>query len=129
MIHKTVCILLAEDDEELRFILAHILVKEGHRVEEISDGKALAQRLCELSEQSSEERDVDIVVSDIFMPGGSALDAVKGLKGGLRDLPIILISSAPDPQIVKDAKELGVSEVLSKPFDFAELTQLIQEAV
>jgi two-component system nitrogen regulation response regulator GlnG len=126
---RPVCIILAEDDAELRFILARMLSKEGYKVEEIGDGETLARRLFELLAQPADEREVDVVISDIYMPGGTAIEVVESLKERLADLPIIFITSDCNPDIVARALELGVREVLSKPVDFVRLKKILGEQV
>lgn len=122
-------VLLAEDDGELRFIIAYMLTKEGYRVEEAADGTALARRLSALATQPVDERDVHVLVADICMPGGTAFEAIENLEGRLSGLSIIFMTSDPAPDIVKHAEDLGVRNVLPKPIDMARLTQLIRETV
>jgi len=122
-------IMLAEDDDELRFILERVLFQKGYRVETITDGITFAKRLARIAALPKEEWGVDAVVSDLYMPGCSALEAIEKAKGDLSQLALIMMTSIADPEIVARARKLGVKHVLSKPFDLNELARLIKKSV
>ena len=63
------------------------------------------------------------------MPGGTALEVIENLEGSLNNLPIVLITSAYDPDVAQKAAELGVKTVLSKPVEMEDLNRLIEEYV
>jgi CheY-like chemotaxis protein len=119
-------ILLADDDSELRFILARVLKKEGHDVYEMGDFQSLYQRLEQYAQLPVEDRKKVVLVSDVYMPGGTAITAVASLKEALDGLPIIFITSARDDDIAEQGMRLGAKAVLSKPVDMDELKQLIR---
>ena len=120
-------VLLADDDEELRFILARVLKKEGYEVEEMGNFGALLSRLSTYSTSPMRERETTVLVSDVFMPGGTALEAVERLGDRLAKLPIVFITSARDSQITEQGMNLGARAVLSKPVDMNELKRLMKE--
>jgi CheY-like chemotaxis protein len=120
-------ILLADDDSELRFILARVLRKEGYDVEEMGDFQSLYQRLEQYAELSDEARREVVLVSDVYMPGGTAFTAVETLREGLNGLPIVFITSARDDEIAEQGMRLGAKAVLSKPIDMNELKGIIRQ--
>lgn len=118
-------ILLADDDHELRFILARVLKREGFEVEEMGDYQSLFLRLAQYRTLSREAREGMVLVSDVYLPGGTSLDAVHALRDELRGLPIIFITSAKDDDITDKGMRLGAAAVLSKPVDLDELKRLL----
>jgi DNA-binding response OmpR family regulator len=127
--NRSVRILLAEDDEELRFILARSLRRASHDVEEIGDIAALFQRLAAFSAEMRGPLTPTILVSDVYMPGGNALDVVERLRTTLRGLPIVFITSAYDTRIAEKGLALGARAVLEKPVDMDELKALIKAII
>ena len=126
---KDVSIILAEDDDELRFILARMLTMEGYDVEEVSDVDSLARRLADLKTQVDGMSPVRAVVSDNFLTGGTALEVLESFEGGRNALPVILITSVYDPEVVEKAKRLDVRAVLTKPVEMTELIRRLEECL
>ena len=122
-------ILLADDDEELRYILARVLKKEGYQVREIGDLGALQTTLAGYPGNTIGAPKPNILVSDVYMPGGqgTALDVVEGLKERLGELAIVFITSARDLQLNERATALGARGVFSKPVDMDALKKLLRE--
>lgn len=119
-------ILLAEDDSELRFILSRVLSNAGFEVEELEDYLSLFARLEHYAGLSKDARREVVLVSDVYMPGGTAISAVEKLKETLDGLPLIFITSAKDDDITARGMRLGATAVLSKPVDMDELKGLIR---
>lgn len=126
---KDVSIILAEEDDELRFILARMLTMEGYGVEEVSDVDSLTRWLTDIEARDEDMSPVRAVVSDNSLSGGSALEALVSFEGGWNVLPVILIISAHDPEIVERAKRLGVRAVLTKPVEMTDLIRSLEECL
>ncbi len=118
-------VLLADEDEELRFILARVLTREGYDIEGLSDFQSLLLRLVRYNVPADEARKKMALVSEVHMHGGDAITAVASLKAKLEGLPIVFITSTPDEEATKQGMRLGAKAVLTKPIDFAELKQLL----
>ena len=118
-------IILADDDEELRFILARTLKKEGYNVEELEDTEALRQRMSQNRNATDADINNTILISDVYMPGGNAIEALADLKTQL-SLPFIFITSAKDVDVTEQGMRLGARAVLSKPVDFDALKSLLK---
>jgi DNA-binding response OmpR family regulator len=73
-------LLLAEDDDGLRPLLAERFRAEGFEVVEAEDGAAVVEYLAESILQSSRHRNFDLIVSDIRLPGLNALDVLRGAR-------------------------------------------------
>jgi DNA-binding response OmpR family regulator len=110
-------VLLAEDDRELRSLLAAELRKEGYVVEEARTGFDLLELLGDLTLRNEA---FDLIVTDIRMPGLSGLSVVEGLRNGITPgtsaTPVILITAFGDEDTHAEAKRLG-TVIFDKPFE------------
>src|SRR4029078_4221635 len=76
------CILIVDDDSELREVLTKMLVVAGHQVEQASDGPEARQRLA--------VDEVDAVLLDINLPSMNGLDVLAQIRGMLRP-PLVVV--------------------------------------
>jgi DNA-binding NtrC family response regulator len=118
-------IVVAEDDSELRRLLAIKLRKGGYDVIEVGSGERLAQYL--LSEGGLGE--ADLILSDIRMPGLSGMDLLAYLKTRGEFPPVVLITGFGDWRTHEEAERLGATAVFDKPLDLDELVQWVRTAV
>lgn len=126
---RTRSILLAEDDDDLRELLANTLGDEGFTVVECPDGLALVDTL--VSRLEAGERPFDLVVSDVRMPGVTGLSVLEGLSewDALRNLPMVLITAFGDPRLHELARRFGAVTLLEKPFEMPARMRVIREAI
>ena len=104
-------VLVVDDNEVNRDLLARRLQREGHRVELAVDGlDALAKLAADA---------FDLVLLDIMMPGMNGYEVLERLKAdeALRDLPVILISALNDTDNMVKGISLGADDYLPKPFN------------
>lgn len=109
-------VLLAEDRPELRQLIALELRAAGHLVEAVDDGDALWAR-C---------RDgpaVDLIVTDVRMPGLHGIEVLRRLRRHGIDTPVLVVTAFGDRQLHAEAGALN-ARVLDKPFDFDDLIDL-----
>ena len=110
-------VLLAEDDLELRRLLAGELRKAGYEVQEAGTGFELLRQLGDLTLRNLA---IDLIVSDIQMPGLNGLVVVEGLrKQGKPDsvrTPVMLMTAFGDAKAHAEAKRLG-AVIFNKPFE------------
>ncbi len=122
-------ILVAEDDADLRSLVALALTQNGFRVVEAQDGDALIDLLAN-SVLSEDERDrFDLVVSDIRMPGYTAIEALVGMRPMLARTPVVLLTAFGDDTLHERALRLGASVVLDKPFELQELLSTVRRVL
>jgi DNA-binding response OmpR family regulator len=114
-------LLLAEDDDGLRPLLAERFRAEGFEVVEAEDGSAVVEYLAESIVQNSRHPGFDLIVSDIRLPGLNALDVLRGARGALEATPVILITAFGDQRTHDRALLLGASAVFDKPLDVDDL--------
>lgn len=115
-------ILLAEDEPQIRAILAGALEDTGYTVVQVSDGNAL---LHAFENAAASATPFDLLLTDIDMPCRSGLDSLRQLRQQGHQLPAILISGSVDLKI--DPRREGDTTLVNKPFNIAELCQLVRE--
>ena len=106
-------ILIAEDDELILRTVEHKLVKEGHEVVLTRNGREAIEKINEL--------DLDLVVTDIMMPFASGIEILSAIKSIGKKIPVIVLSSMGQEEVVVDAFDLGASDFMVKPFSPNEL--------
>lgn len=117
-------ILIADDDQNLLRALARTLERAGHDVIRIADGRAACEHLGELDPD-----DVDVVVTDITMPGADGLEVMRSAHKLDPDLPVVLMTGLPTVETAVQALERGAYRYLLKPVDPETLTQAVANAV
>ena len=122
-------VLVAEDDRELRWLIARALRKCGFTVVEAEDGSALLERAGESLAGSESLDGFDLIVSDIRMPGFSGLDVLAGLTHAGVRVPVLLITAFGDDATHEQARRLGAVAVVDKPFDTDHLCGIVVESL
>jgi CheY-like chemotaxis protein len=120
------CVLLAEDDREMRMLLAAALRQAGYDVVEALDGVDLLDCIAWVVERRSDWSEA-ILVSDVRMPAMGGLEVVARLRSMGWPGPIILITAFGDDATHDLARRLGASRVLDKPFDLDVLCDAIRQ--
>jgi len=124
------CVLLAEDDKEMRTLLAQALRTAGYRVSECVDGWNLLEHLRSFILPDSREHDqVDLVISDIRMPGLTAFEILEGVQDTDGFPPIILITAFGDEDIHAQAEKFGVAAMFDKPFEIDDLLGEVRKII
>jgi two-component system response regulator (stage 0 sporulation protein F) len=119
-------ILLAEDDKEMRSLLALKLRKEGYQVCECTDGMSLLDMLSSFFLPMEEHENIDLVISDIRMPGVTGMEILMGADELDNFPPIILITAFGDKQTHLQAEQLGAVALFDKPFDIDEMIEKVR---
>lgn len=113
-------ILIVDDEEMDRVLLAEVLRDAGHEPLFAPDGKAALRVWRNAS--------VDLVVTDIVMPGIDGLELLETVKSEDPAAPVIAISGISAKDLNK-AGRAGASAILTKPVDAAELLEEISRAL
>jgi CheY-like chemotaxis protein len=114
---ETPRILVVDDDEMVRYILATLLSGAGYRVAEAESGEA-ALAMC--SEQS-----FALVLMDMFMPGMSGPEALEAIRERWPQTRLVLLSGAPEE--LKNQTPLAGVRFFPKPFENEELLRMARE--
>lgn len=120
-------VLVAEDDPDMRRMVATLLRMAGHHVIEAADGADLLARLDPGGDGASPEP-VDVIVSDIDMPQLSGLDLLAALRCSRWNTPVVLVTAYGDQETRAEARELGASAFLDKPLDPEALRRAVATA-
>jgi len=111
-------LLLAEDDAELRKLLADDLRTDGWDVLEAADGQALHAIARDL--QAGLVAPIHLVITDVRMPGPPAFEAVEQILARSR-VPVLVMTGFLSEATFKEARRLGALGVFHKPFDVDDL--------
>jgi len=122
-------ILLAEDDDEMRSLLALMLRKEGYQVTACPDGISLLDQLSFFFLPGQEHEEVDLIISDIRMPGVTGMEILMGAQENADFPPIILITAFGDERTHAQAEQFGAAAMFDKPFDVHDLLDKARELV
>ncbi len=81
--------------------------------------------------EALQTQDFDLLVSDVHMPGKDGLQLLGEVRAleRTRDLPVIILTGAHDPDLKRRALDLGATDLLNKPVDPDELTARIRSAL
>ncbi len=112
-------ILVADDDAGIRSSLAKVLTTAGHDVMLAGNGNE-AIRIWR-------EAGADLVILDLFMPEKDGLETLMELRAQSPQVPIIAMSGGGANQIdlLPEAKLLGASRTIEKPFTVAEMMKVV----
>jgi len=117
-------ILIIDDDNEFRKMLALRLTKACYEVVEALNGRE--------GLRAYQAEPVDLVVTDIFMPVQEGIETVFKLKEISPDLPIIAISGGGSRQnfdYLDNVSDFGVDKTFQKPFVMSEFLDAIKELI
>src|SRR5919106_6088343 len=113
-------ILVIDDQESIRRIVRRALEQDGHEVVDASDGEMGMAMLAHHS--------VDVVVSDIFMPGQDGILTLRQIRKQYPAVNVIVMSGGDSTgtlDLRRDAELLGAVKSLQKPFTAREIVDLV----
>jgi len=116
-------ILLAEDDRDLRELLAFTLFRAGYCVTSCDNGLELLERLLSGPEQGGER--FDLVVTDLRMPALTGLEVLEALHDLPQRPPFICMTAFGDQATHSLARDHGAMLTIDKPFDLDQLIALV----
>jgi DNA-binding response OmpR family regulator len=116
-------IMLAEDEQSVAFSIAFALRLDGHEIEVVPDGE---QALLKLK---AEPRAFDVLITDNNMPRMTGLELVRRLRDTAFSGKILVLSAHLSRDNRALYSELGVDEMMAKPFDLYELRDVIRQFV
>jgi two-component system, chemotaxis family, chemotaxis protein CheY len=114
-------ILIIDDDDTLRGIIAKSLIHAGHTITQANNGrKGVAQFRA---------NPTDLVITDLVMPEQEGMETIKILHRDFPTIPVIAMSGGLDgsPLYLDLTRRLGARITLTKPFTLQQLKQAIDE--
>lgn len=116
-------ILVVEDDAAVRGLVEKVLETSGYRVLTAGDAISALKLAKELGDP------IDLLLTDLVMPGGCGCDLAKRLVEERPDMRVILMSGYPDRTSVADDPFMARVDFLAKPFDAHSLSDLVREVL
>jgi len=114
-------ILVVDDDPAQRSLFESFLASRGFEVITASSGDEAFALL--------QSRPVDMMISDVRMPGMSGLEVLRRLGEGAARLPVVMVTAYPDIRDAVGAIRDGAVNYLVKPIDLDELLSLVEESI
>src|SRR5207302_1808879 len=102
-------VLVVDDERELRDLLQPMLVSYGADC-------ATAANAAEGCAFIAAHAEVEVVITDLNMPGGSGVEVVRAAARASRDIAVLVVSAEDDPALAATLIDLGVYGYLTKPF-------------
>lgn len=114
-------ILVADDEESIRWVLQTTLVGDGHTVELVETGDGALEKLT---------RDhFDVALVDIKMPGLDGLELLSKVREAELTTPIVIITAQNTMANAIEAMKRGAYDYVTKPFDIDEVRLLVNRVL
>lgn len=116
-------VLVADDDETIRALVARLFTRRGDDVKTAFDGVAAVELL--------DAEPFDLLVLDLMMPRLDGLGVLEHLRNRAdgASAPAVIVMSAAVPTLAAAVPQDQISAFLTKPFDLAALLKLAEDAV
>lgn len=111
-------ILIAEDDRELRRLFAHVLIKNGYTVKEVSNGKEALDAI--------DTEYFDLIISDIMMPVIDGYEFVHLLREYGNTAPVLMITAKDAFDDMRKGFISGTDDYMIKPINVNEMVLRVQ---
>lgn len=114
------CVLLVEDEDQLRRVMKDLLQREGYRVAEARDG---IQALDEIDRSAP-----DVIILDLNLPGLDGYGVLQQLRSrpATREIPVMVLTAKGDEDNEVRVFELGADDFVTKPFRARALTARLE---
>jgi DNA-binding response OmpR family regulator len=106
-------ILVVEDDSTLNKVMCAKLRHEGYEVLSASDGRAALDLM--------DREHVDLIVSDVMMPGIDGIELIRQLRGARYDLPVLIVTAKGSIEDMESGFAAGTDDYMVKPISLKEL--------
>ena len=116
-------VLVVEDDEAILEVTRDLLTQLGYEVLTANHGRDA------LTLMESRSDAIDLVIADVVMPHMGGMELARELRALSCSHPVMLMTGYPVDQSTEEQIELGITEVVAKPFTMAALAAAIQRAL
>jgi adenylate cyclase len=114
-------VLIADDEEDVLDMCARVLSMEGYQVQGVRSGLEAIDMVS--------QRDFDLLLTDIKMPGISGLQAYRAIKQRNPDIVGVAITGYGSVETAIEALQLGMDDFLLKPFSIDQLSAAVSKAL
>lgn len=125
--HRPPRILVAEDDDEMRSLVAEALVRDGYDVLSVGDGGGLIARVADQLNHP-ERGGFDLIISDVRMPVTNGLSVVEALRRVGCKVAVIMMTAFGDDHLRRRVHELD-AVFFEKPFAVDDLRHAVYRLV
>ena len=115
---QNVCILVVDDEQDIRRIIRILLESSGYQVAEAPNGLAAVEYI-------RQQPNVDLVLLDIMMPGLNGIEASRAIRERC-SAPILFLTAKTQERDKLEAYQAGGDDYLAKPFSHAELMMKVE---
>ncbi len=112
-------ILVADDEQHLRRVLAALLRREGHDVVQAASGLEAIDHLGQ----------VDVVITDLRMPGADGMEVLRTASAKHPHVPVIMITAYGSVGQAVEAIKAGAFDYIEKPFEQEAIKIVVEKAV
>ena len=119
MPNQSIRVLLVEDDDDNRELMGEVLEAAGFVVSSAASGAEGLKRLAASA--------VDVVVTDVGMPGMGGLELARAAKGIAPAVPVVVVTGWAEREDIAEARGREVDAVLVKPVDPDALTSTVRD--
>jgi DNA-binding NtrC family response regulator len=115
----TAKILVADDEQNLRRVLVAMLRRDGHEVVQAASGVEAIERLA----------DVDVVITDLRMPGADGMEVLRTASKTFPQVPVIMITAYGSVGQAVEAIKAGAFDFIEKPFEQDSIRTIVEKAI
>ncbi|MBA3391803.1 MAG: sigma-54-dependent Fis family transcriptional regulator [Deltaproteobacteria bacterium] len=112
-------ILVADDEQNLRRVLVALLKRDGHEVLQAASGLEAIERLA----------DVDVVITDLRMPGADGMEVLRTASKTHPHVPVIMITAYGSVGQAVEAIKAGAFDYIEKPFEQDSIRTIVEKAI
>ncbi len=112
-------ILVADDEQNLRRVLVALLRREGHEVVQAASGLEAIEKLA----------DVDVVITDLRMPGADGMEVLRTASRVHPQTPVIMITAYGSVGQAVEAIKAGAFDYIEKPFEQDAIRVIVEKAI
>src|ERR1043165_3860782 len=115
----TAKILVADDEQNLRRVLVAMLRRDGHEVVQAASGLEAIEQLA----------DVDVVITDLRMPGADGMEVLRTAAKHFPQIPVIMITAYGSVGQAVEAIKAGAFDYIEKPFEQDSIRTIVEKAI
>lgn len=119
-------ILIADDEDAIRFAFTFVLNKAGYQAAEAQNGR---EALSLILKGQKAGKPFDLLITDMQMPAMSGIELIHEIRMYNLSMPVIVVSGLMDQDLVNQVINDGYSEFFLKPFDIQKLTERVGNAL
>src|SRR6476469_10961122 len=112
-------ILVADDEQNLRRVLVALLRRDGHEVVQAQNGNEAIEQLA----------DVDVVITDLRMPGADGMEVLRSASKNHPHVPVIMITAYGSVGQAVEAIKAGAFDYIEKPFEQQSIKIIVDKAI